>query len=1040
MKKIPAIALLFATAATIFTLMTCETPQPITNTGGAVKGYVFTEVFARDKEVRKEIFLPGVNVSVQDSAGKAVFTTQTELDGSYATSILKQGKYQVCLSKTGFTNICYPVTVDQLSNHPGALKINLGNNDYIFGTVLLKDSVPAFYRSEVFQQDIFTEVFLDKDPAKEKCNVFGEYVLTKTSGKAQVTAISQNAMVTKNIPSTNQVNLTLPNSIPRIRAIAAFNSAGSSIMRTKPNEIITLKAEVVDPEGHPLTYQWVPFGDFPGSVFPNSNTATLQLPNQPGRCVVYLLVTDKFGAYAYQAFDIVSADEKVLFSGTVKEIDGSGIIAGANISINGQSAAVSGASGTFQVSIPQVAGNRYVLNVEKAGYALCSKIFFNDAPNRDYFLVKSTMEEFDPTTDIVITEKQDKYTIFDNNKFNRPGAIVKIPKNAIVDSSGKAVSATVLVSLRAIDLSDRRGLMPGDFGALQNGEQKSLESFGAIDVQIRDKANPITKYRLNGTALAEISIPLPFTIVSSAPASTVLWDYDELDGVWKEVGTLKKAGNFYVGKTNRFSVLNADVAFNDATCLRLLDDPQNPLFPSLLSSDVIDVVLTVPTSTGIPKIVRYDNLTAADLPLVIVRLPANVDVAFQVLKNGLEIVLAGVGSIIGNQIVRTGNPILGPANVNPPFPYSDCKDVYLLPTVTGLGNFNPNTFLSKNGTILSSAADALKYYQLIGAMNTAVVPAPNFDFTQWKINNNIQSGNEDFRAVYFNAGDLGFWRGMHQKSNGSNLAYYVSNFSNDVDAQNNVNQIATVAMEYSPLPSGGPPVTKFLVFNNFGQLQDNADLDGFTAKYIPGLCITCHGGQNLNWSSYANSTNLAADYPLGSANIPKFLPFDVKSFIYSAQPGYTKNDMQVPIRNLNEKVLSTNETVAIREFITSSYGTPFGNNTLNNVPYDESATVNDWNVSVPVPAKGNVVPKDLYLNVVGTSCRTCHIARTNTNLWFNDQAKFDFFGFATCGTSKYMPNAKQTMINFWYSRNPENPVEISRWLSGLPTPPPTYCQ
>src|SRR5439155_13745892 len=75
---------------------------------------------------------------------------------------------------------------------------------------------------------------------------------------------------------------------------------------------------------------------------------------------------------------------------------------------------------------------------------------------------------------------------------------------------------------------------------------------------------------------------------------------------------------------------------------------------------------------------------------------------------------------------------------------------------------------------------------------------------------------DEASAVYFNAGDLGFGRGMHMWTNGADIAYYVSNYPNVEAARLGIGLIATVAMDYSPNTLGGASYIKFYIFNSNG--------------------------------------------------------------------------------------------------------------------------------------------------------------------------------------------------------------------------------
>ena len=174
---------------------------------------------------------------------------------------------------------------------------------------------------------------------------------------------------------------------------------------------------------------------------------------------------------------------------------------------------------------------------------------------------------------------------------------------------------------------------------------------------------------------------------------------------------------------------------------------------------------------------------------------------------------------------------------------------------------------------------------------------------------------DEASAVFFNAGDLGFGRSMHMWRSGATVAYYVSNYPNVEAARLGTSLIATVAMDYSPNPLGGPPYTKFYVYNNAGARVNNADLDGRGAKFIPRLCLICHGGQYVPPNS-ANQGNMGA----------RFIAFDLESYLYSGfDPAFSRTNQEEEFRKLNRVVLeNTNPTPAAQQLIEGWYGGPGG--------------------------------------------------------------------------------------------------------------------
>lgn len=1054
MKKITLYTKLFSIVIGISIFNSCtrtiETPS---QSDGIIRGYVYTEV-SSEKEKREQILLPDVTVTIKDEKGSVVDEVKSKLDGNYSTKNIKKGKYKICLNKTGFNLSCYDVTVENASNHPGPLKLNLNNENYIWGTAKLKDSSAGYFNQQVFGVNIDTKISsaINGSSAQTRCNIYGYYVLPEINykGNGEVKANCENSEAIAHLNGQRRIDLTFRNSNPQISSIVAYSEVGKSILRTNPSKKIKLVANVKDDGNYKLHYKWIPFGNFPGFVSQDAPEVIWELPAKNGKYEMDLMVLDNYGGVSYKSFSIGSADGLVNFSGIVTNIDGSGRIPNALIKVNGQFSTTTDAKGYFSFKVPENENERYVLNVIKPGYSLYSTIYTHDAVQKDYKLVTVTTQTFNPTTDIEITERDDKYTKLEENKEKRSPASLFIPKNSIVDSSGKLITVPVDVSIRSIDITTANGQMPGNFGGVKDGKNVRLESFGAVDVQVRDKANPNIKYNIANTSKAELNLPILTSQLTKATNNITLWDYNETTGMWESVGTAVKLGNYYKGTTNKFSVLNADFEFNSGTYIVLKDNPSNSVFTH---PGPIAIKLFAPQATGgvVQGYHVVDNLQPSDLVgtngLVVVNLPANTVITVQIISNG---------TVINTINPRTGPVVPGSVGCCPPPsplpPYDPTvEQIDMLPTIPVIDQNQLNQFLTAEENS-NGATDADNYYTFIGAYdyNSA---GHHITFQEWKTKNGYNSnGTGDVNSVYFNAGDLAFWRGMHQKTNAGITSYYVSNFANDNDAindavnvaNNSPTAIATVCMEYSQVTSGSGNVnvTKFYVFNSAGILVNFANLDANNfgpnngQKFVPGLCITCHGGANLSYTgnpNFNNATTLQSYFNSHTAEVPNFLPFDAKSFFYSTATGYLRTDQEDNIRKLNNTVLSVQKTQAIVDFVNTSY-----NNVPNNIGqgFIDNAVVNvggtnTWNTLTPV---NTVIPSNFYVDVVGTSCRTCHISRTDPLIWWDTKQKFinkagGIFSFVcTASPNKYMPNSKVTFINFWTSEAPKRYEEVGKFL------------
>lgn len=406
------------------------------------------------------------------------------------------------------------------------------------------------------------------------------------------------------------------------------------------------------------------------------------------------------------------------------------------------------------------------------------------------------------------------------------------------------------------------------------------------------------------------------------------------------------------------------------------------------------------------------------------------------------------------------------------------------PSTTGLGPASVGNFLKKyEPTTLSQA---IAYYK-------ALDPAMTFDhvtglwsggthsnFQAWLAHAGFRPdaplGNIDIsdteQVSYLNFNDLGFGRRMTmRKDSNGNVYSFVTNFGcgnqdlNDANsAQNNdaVKLGATVAMEYSQLNqsvgiSAGLPFTgdantskvvKFFIFDTKGsniittynplaaKLLNAADLDGNGNKFVPNLCVTCHGGKKLepvtNFGevsttdlpaildrlTFPDATITAAQASLrADSNTPQtgsnFREFDLASFRYPAivptnATTHVPTNMNVvkQFNLLNNFVLHTNPTPAISQLINGwQPGWLPGSNGI----FNDAFVPTDW-TDQPT----------LYKDVITKSCRTCHVALGNNSpVDFTKYSEFASYRNDIASkvyhlsTDNQMPHSLISYLNFW---------------------------
>jgi hypothetical protein len=140
------------------------------------------------------------------------------------------------------------------------------------------------------------------------------------------------------------------------------------------------------------------------------------------------------------------------------------------------------------------------------------------------------------------------------------GSVIALPANGIV-RSGAAYNGNVNVYASYIDpvAAEIGERVPGSFMAIdKNNKLVTLSSYGMLAVDLESATGE--KLQLANGSTATLTIPVPASIQSSAPASIPLWYLDEQTGIWKEEGTAVKNGNAYTGTVKHFSYWNADVS------------------------------------------------------------------------------------------------------------------------------------------------------------------------------------------------------------------------------------------------------------------------------------------------------------------------------------------------------------------------------------------------------------------------------------------------------------------------------------------------
>lgn len=257
-----------------------------------------------------------------------------------------------------------------------------------------------------------------------------------------------------------------------------------------------------------------------------------------------LLLSTLWFACRVQEFDDYEKTAKVAFSGRV--IDENGLpLSGARVRASGE-LAMTDANGVFQLPAVRMSADDAILSVSKIGYFDFSRAY----------IVRNGSTQ---TLTVQLLRKELAGTISGNS-----GGTVQVPGGgSLVFPAGSVDhSGQVNVYARYLDPTspDLPLNMPGDLrGISTGGEEQTLASFGMIGVELTDAAGK--ELNVAGGYEVEITVPIPASKVSVAPAEIPLWYYNHDNARWLEEGKAQKVGNQYVGKVKHFTFWNCDAGF-----------------------------------------------------------------------------------------------------------------------------------------------------------------------------------------------------------------------------------------------------------------------------------------------------------------------------------------------------------------------------------------------------------------------------------------------------------------------------------------------
>lgn len=225
--------------------------------------------------------------------------------------------------------------------------------------------------------------------------------------------------------------------------------------------------------------------------------------------------------------------------------------------------------GVFQFRNIQLSKANGTVSVEKNGYFKSYRSFVSVEGRINNVRIKMLPKSNNGTIDAAAG----------GNVTLASGAKVQLPANGVTDAAGNAYTGNVNVAMTWIDPSaaDLPFTVMGDLrGVLTNGSERGLSTFGMIGVELTGATGQPLKIAAGKTA--DLSFPIPASLIAAAPDSIDLWHFDEATARWKQEGKAGKTGNMYMAKVSHFSFWNCDAPFPLIDlCMSFKDDHGAPL-------------------------------------------------------------------------------------------------------------------------------------------------------------------------------------------------------------------------------------------------------------------------------------------------------------------------------------------------------------------------------------------------------------------------------------------------------------------------------
>jgi hypothetical protein len=206
-------------------------------------------------------------------------------------------------------------------------------------------------------------------------------------------------------------------------------------------------------------------------------------------------------------------------------------------------------NGMFKINNAPFTTTENFITVSKSGYFQGSRTFFARENSNNFVrvqLLRKSITRISASSGGTVDMRGN-------------GGSILFEPNSFVTTSGTTYSGTVLVASKYLnptnpDINDQ---MPGDLrGTSTTGSNVGLKSFGMLAVELTDESGQ--KLQLKAGKKATLTVNIPASLSSTAPATIPLWYFDDATGLWKQEGSATKNGDNYEGDVTHFTFWNCD--------------------------------------------------------------------------------------------------------------------------------------------------------------------------------------------------------------------------------------------------------------------------------------------------------------------------------------------------------------------------------------------------------------------------------------------------------------------------------------------------